>query len=126
MVMRARGDAPEAQGALSELCDAYWTPVFHFLQREGRNDDDSRELAQDFFARLLSRGGIDNVDPTRGRFRSYLLGALKHYLADQKRAAGRQKRGGGAAVQSIEAGGSETSPGMQLPDPAAVAGTLFP
>jgi RNA polymerase sigma-70 factor (ECF subfamily) len=117
MVARAQGDAPEARDALGELCEAYWTPVFRFLRREGRNEDDSRELAQEFFARLLSTGGgVDQADPTKGRFRSYLLGALKHFLAERKRNAGRQKRGGDAVVESIESGGTSTSPGMQIAD----------
>ena len=83
--MQARGDAPEARVALGELCEAYWTPVFRFLRREGRGEDESRELAQEFFARLLAGTGIDGVDPAKGRFRSYLLGALKHFLAEQRR-----------------------------------------
>jgi len=120
LVMRARGDAPEAQTALGELCEAYWTPVFRFLRREERSEEQSQELAQEFFTRLLSSGGgIDQVDPEKGRFRSYLLGALKHFLADRKRGEGREKRGGGALVESIESGGTETCPGMQIPDPAA-------
>lgn len=119
MVNRARGDAPEARAALGELCEAYWTPVFRFLRREGRNEDESRELTQEFFSRLLAGGSLENADPGKGRFRSYLLGALKHFLADRNRSEGRQKRGGGAVVESIEAGGTETSPGLQLPDPAA-------
>ncbi len=125
--MRARADGPEASAALGELCEAYWTPVFRFLRREGRNEDQARELTQEFFSRLLSRGGIDKVDPTRGRFRSYLLGALKHFLSDVSRSEGRQKRGGGAVVESIDSGGdTDTSPGMQIPDPAAsISDTYF-
>lgn len=118
MVMQAKGDAPEARAALGALCEAYWTPVFRFLRREGRSEDASRELAQEFFARLLARGGIGNVDPAKGRFRSYLLGALKHFLAERKRNDAREKRGGGAVIESIESGGSETSPGMQVADPS--------
>jgi RNA polymerase sigma-70 factor (ECF subfamily) len=118
LVMRARGDAPEARAALGDLCEAYWMPVFRFLRREGRSEDHSRELAQEFFSRLLA-GGIDRVDPEKGRFRSYLLGALKHFLADQRRAEGRQKRGGGAVIDSIESGGTDTSPGMQIADASA-------
>jgi len=126
MVMRAQGDAPEAKAALGELCENYWGPVFRFLRREGRSEDDSRELAQEFFERLLSGGGIDRADPEKGRFRSYLLGALKHFLAERKRNASRQKRGGDAVVQSIESGGTDTSPGMPIPDPAgAVPDTFF-
>ena len=119
LVMRARGDAPEARAALGDLCDAYWMPVYRFLRREGRDDDHGRELAQAFFSQVLEKGGIEKADPCKGRFRSYLLGALKHFLAKQRRAEGAQKRGGEAIVQSIESGGSETSPGLQLADPGA-------
>ena len=128
LVMRARGDAPEARTALGELCEAYWTPVYRFLRREGRNEDQARELTQEFFSRLLlSRGGVDTADPIRGRFRSYLLGALKHFLSDHRRSEGRQKRGGDAVVESIDSsGGTGTSPGMQISDPAAeVSDTYF-
>ena len=118
MVMRARGEAPEAKAALGELCENYWTPVFRFLRREGRGEDESRELAQAFFAHLLSRNSFDRVDPEKGRFRSYLLGALKHFLAEQARKAGRQKRGGDAVVESLDSGGTETSPGIPVPDPS--------
>ncbi len=119
MVMGARGDSPEARAALSDLCAAYWQPVYHFLRREGRNEDDSRELAQAFFARLLERGGVDQADPAKGRFRSYLLGALKHFLIEQRRNEGRQKRGGGVTIESIESAGTDTSPGLQIAAPAA-------
>ncbi len=118
-MLRARGDSPEARAALSDLCAAYWKPVFHFLRREGRLEDDSRELAQAFFLRLLERGGLDQVDPAKGHFRSYLLGALKHFLAEQRRNQGRQKRGGGAIIESIDAAGSDTSPGIQIADASA-------
>ncbi len=125
--MRARdGDSPETRAALSELCDAYWQPVYHFLRREGRHEDVSRELTQAFFARLLERGGVGQVDPAKGRFRSYLLGALKHFLVEQRRNEGRLKRGGGVLVESLESAGTDTSPGLQIHDPsAAVPDTYF-
>ena len=116
VVVRAGGNAPESRAALGDLCEAYWSPVFRFLQREGRSEDDSRELAQEFFTRLLSRGSIGQVDPEKGRFRSYLLGALKHFLAERKRNESRQKRGGNAVVLSIETGGTDTSPGIPIQD----------
>jgi RNA polymerase sigma factor (sigma-70 family) len=119
LVMQARGDSHESRTALSELCAAYWNPVFHFLRREGRNDDDSRELAQEFFARLLARGGIGEADRTKGRFRSYLLGALKHFLAERRRNEGREKRGGDVVHESLDAPTAEGSPGLQIPDPSA-------
>ncbi|MFT5109013.1 MAG: DNA-directed RNA polymerase specialized sigma24 family protein [Verrucomicrobiales bacterium] len=126
MVMRARGDAPEARAAMAELCEAYWTPVFRFLRREGRDEDLSKELTQEFVARMLSRGGIEKVDPAKGRFRSYLLGALKHFLAERRRNEGRLKRGGEIELVSMDSGGTDTSPGVSIPDPdAAVPDTYF-
>ncbi|MFK7911972.1 MAG: RNA polymerase sigma factor, partial [Akkermansiaceae bacterium] len=119
MVMRARGQAPEARAALGELCEAYWTPVYRFLKREGRSEDESRELTQEFVSQLLSTSTLENADPRKGRFRSYLLGALKHFLSNNRRAEGRQKRGGDAVIESIDSGGSITSPGIQLPDHGA-------
>lgn len=119
MVMRAKGAAPEARAALADLCEAYWSPVYRFLCREGRGDDQSRELTQEFFSRLLAGGALEKVNPGKGRFRSYLLGALKHFLSDQRRAGGRQKRGGDAVIESID--GTETSPGTPLPDPGSEA-----
>ena len=103
LVARARGDTPEARAALSELCGAYYPAVLSFLRKEGRGQDDARELAQDFFARILGGRGFAGADETRGRFRSYLLGALKHFLADARQKALRQKRGGGIAPESLNA-----------------------
>ena len=125
LVSRARGGSPEARAALGDLCEAYWNPVFHFLRREGRGEDESRELTQDFFAKLLAGAGIDGADPAKGRFRSYLLGSLKHFLAKHRRDANREKRGGGAVVESIDSDGSETSPGLQVADPGATAGDAW-
>src|SRR4030095_14930648 len=85
LILRARGETPEARAALSELCEAYYAPVLRFLCREGRKEDEARELAQDFFARVLAGSGFDEADPERGRFRSYVLGALKHFLADRRK-----------------------------------------
>jgi RNA polymerase sigma-70 factor (ECF subfamily) len=118
LVLRSRGDAPESRAALGELCAAYWEPVFRFLRREGRTEDESRELAQEFTVRLLASGGLDGADPAKGRFRSYLLGALKHFLAERRRNDGREKRGGGAIVESLDAEPTETSPGLQIADTA--------
>ena len=117
LVMQARGDSLESRSALSELCAAYWNPVFQFLVREGRTDDDGRELAQEFFARLLARGSIGEVDRAKGRFRSYLLGALKHFLAERRRNERREKRGGDVVIESMDAPSTETTSGLQVADP---------
>ena len=96
LVLAASGSRNDtARTALSDLCGAYYQPVFRFLRSEGRPDDEARELTHAFFNRILSGGGFDGADPLKGRFRSFLLGALKHFLADHRARAGRIKRGGG-------------------------------
>jgi RNA polymerase sigma factor (sigma-70 family) len=117
-VLASRGPSPEAQAALSDLCAAYYAPVVAFLHRSGRDEDAARELAHAFFARVLERQSLGGADPARGRFRSYLLGALKHFLADQRDRALTAKRGGGAAHEPLAAG-TDTSPGFDAPDPKA-------
>lgn len=94
LVLRARGEGELAKAALSDLCAAYYAPVLAFLRRDGRDEDTAREMAHAFFESLLA-GGIGAPDPCRGRFRSYLLGALKHFLSKQREAARVGKRGGG-------------------------------
>ena len=117
-MLEARGDSPDAKAALSELCAAYYAPVLAFIRRNAPDEDAARDLTQEFFSRLLARQGIDHVDPQRGRFRSFLLGAVKHFLADMRDHAHRLKRGAGQPIETIDPG-SDTSPGMQLPDPNA-------
>jgi RNA polymerase sigma factor (sigma-70 family) len=125
LVVRARGDSPAARAALAELCEAYYLPVFRFLRREGREEDIARELTQEFFARILKRGDIGAADPGRGRFRSYLLGAVKHFLADQRDYDRRQKRGGGQTPERLDTNGDDPSPGLQVADPAGPASDAF-
>ncbi len=126
-VLRARGESAQAQAALGELCAAYWQPVFSFIRHEGRDEETARDLTQEFFAQLLARRGLDTVQPGCGRFRSFLLGAVKHFLADQRDRAQAAKRGGGLKVVSIEAGtGTSTTAELQIPDPAGpVPDTVF-
>jgi RNA polymerase sigma factor (sigma-70 family) len=117
LVRRANGGTEEARAALSELCDAYYRPVYRFLCREGRDEESARDLAQEFFMRLLQRGDVGGADRERGRFRSYLLGAVKHFLADQRKHARRVKRGAGAVHASLDAGETEDAPAMEVTDP---------
>lgn len=114
-VLDARGDSAEAKQALSDLCAAYYAPVFAFIRRSAPDEDSARDLTQEFFARLLARGGIDNVNPQRGRFRSFLLGAVKHFLADMRDHDLRLKRGAGQANQSLDADAG-TASGLEAPD----------
>jgi len=127
LVLRARGDSDAARKALGELCEAYWSPVFRFLRSEGRDEEIARELTQDFFARILAGTGLGGADPRRGRFRSYLLGALKHYLGDARDHALRQKRGAGREHIPIDSPAPDrTSATLEIPDPAGPpADTVF-
>jgi RNA polymerase sigma factor (sigma-70 family) len=121
LVSRSRGDDAQARAALSELCAAYYAPVVAFLRRDGRDEETARELAHDFFARLLAGGAIDGADPLRGRFRSYLLMALKHFAADQRARAHAAKRGGGIAHAVLESDSTHTGAGLQIADTQAEA-----
>ncbi|MBE2286144.1 MAG: sigma-70 family RNA polymerase sigma factor [Prosthecobacter sp.] len=103
LVSRSRGSDTQAAAALNELCEAYYAPVVAFLRRSGREDDAARELAHDFFAKLLAGGAMDGARPERGKFRSYLLGALKHFAADQRDKKRAEKRGGGVEHAEIDA-----------------------
>lgn len=117
-VLAAKGESSEAQAALSDLCAAYYAPVFAFIRRDARDEDAARDLTQEFFARLLARHGFATVEPDRGSFRSFLLGAVKHFLADMRDHARAAKRGGGQTPLPL-APGTDTSPGLDPPDPSA-------
>lgn len=93
-VLAARGQSPEARVALGDLCADYYAPVEAFVRRYRHGRDDARDLTQEFFAVLLEGRSLGGVEPTRGRFRSYLLGAVKHFLADRAARAAAAKRGG--------------------------------
>ena len=116
-VRRAKADSPEGRRALAELCNAYYEPVVAFLRCELRDADAARELAHDFFARLLAGGALARVEQERGRFRSFLLGAVKHFLSHHREALRRLKRGGG--VENISLNETEA---RAVPD----AGVLSP
>jgi RNA polymerase sigma-70 factor (ECF subfamily) len=132
-VLEARGDSPEAQAALGDLCASYYQPVLAYIQRGGRGEDEARDLTQEFFARLLARRGLDTVERGRGRFRSFLLGAVKHFLADQHDRAHAAKRGGGQTPLSLDAREGDTTHGgsgmnsalPQIADPGAAVPDAF-
>jgi RNA polymerase sigma-70 factor (ECF subfamily) len=104
-VVLAAGDstAPESELALEELCRAYWYPLYAHIRGRGFSPDDAKDLTQDFIASLLRRESLSGVAPERGRFRSYLLAALKYFLADEHASHTAAKRGGGIAPISLEA-----------------------
>lgn len=91
----AERDAGRAREALEHLCDAYWRPLYAFARYSGCSAEDARDLTQAFLTRVIESGGLGGADPDRGRFRSYLLGAMKHFLANERDRERAQKRGGG-------------------------------
>jgi RNA polymerase sigma-70 factor (ECF subfamily) len=109
-----RGKSTEARQALDELCRVYWKPLYAFVQRQGYDADQAQDLTQTFFADLIARHDLARVDPARGRFRSFLLAALKHFLANEWDKAHAQKRGGGTISVPIDTS-AETGGGV---DPA--------
>ena len=102
LVQHARGESPEARQALGELCAGYYEPVVTFLRSRSGNDDSARELAHAFFARVLAAGSLGGADPARGHFRSYLLGAVKHFLSDESDRASAEKRGGDVERTTVD------------------------
>jgi RNA polymerase sigma-70 factor (ECF subfamily) len=113
-VLNARGtDTPLARDSLEKLCRTYWYPLYAFVRRQGRSPHDAQDLTQDFFARLLEKNYLEDVDRARGRFRSFLLAALKHFLAndwDRRRA---QKRGGAQTHIPIDTQSAESRYGLE-------------
>src|SRR5882762_6813855 len=103
-VVAARGHSPEAQQALSDLCALNYAPVIRFLRASGHDADEARELTHEFFAHVLEHRSLEGVDPARGRFRSYLLGALKHFTANRRAHDSRLKRGAGLEPMPLEDG----------------------
>src|SRR3989440_5958581 len=92
----------QALSALSELCRIYWRPIFLFLRRQGSNPDDAQDLTQGFFAHLIESRAYARADRDKGRFRSFMLGALKHFLAHARSHDRAQKRGGGMIVGPLD------------------------
>jgi RNA polymerase sigma factor (sigma-70 family) len=91
-----------ALGALSELCQIYWRPIYLFLRRQGYAFYEAEDLTQGFFAHLIQNRGYARANPEMGRFRAFLLGALKYFIADIRKRERAQKRGGGAALLPLD------------------------
>jgi RNA polymerase sigma-70 factor (ECF subfamily) len=117
LVLRANEGKPgDRQRALADLCQAYWPPVYAFIRSRGYRPHDAEDLTQGFFAQFLRRDDFEKTDPSKGRLRSYLLGAAKHFLTDEYRRESRQKRGGDVQVLSMNA--TEAEARCHIPEPA--------
>jgi RNA polymerase sigma-70 factor (ECF subfamily) len=97
-----QSDSPKASQAMAQLCQTYWYPLYVYVRRKGYQVPDAQDLTQEFFARLLARNYVTGADRDRGKFRSYLLGTLEHFLAKEWRRAHAEKRGGGRPDFSLD------------------------
>jgi RNA polymerase sigma factor (sigma-70 family) len=108
MVLLAGGEPGDQAGdALAQLCQRYWYPLYAYLRRRGQSAHDAEDLTQGFFLHLLSRRGLAKVQRQRGKFRSFLLSSLQNYVSDEWDRSRAQKRGGGAALVSLDAQDAE-------------------
>jgi RNA polymerase sigma-70 factor (ECF subfamily) len=125
-VLAAKGDSTRAASALGDLCAAYYAPVHAYIAGTSHDLGDPQDLTQQFFARLLGGegGGLGGADRNKGRFRAYLLGAVKHFLADTRDRLNADRRG--AQYEHVPLGtGSDTSPVVECPASETVAADVI-
>jgi len=102
VVAAGRTDSSQASEAMAQLCRTYWYPLYAYMRRKGYDSHEAQDLTQEFFARLLARNYLNIADRNRGKFRSFLLGSLEHFLAREWTKAHAQKRGGGNVIFSLD------------------------
>ena len=102
LIARAGTDDGDARSALDALCEAYWYPLYAFARRTGCDEPQAQDLVQGFFAELIEKGAVQQADPERGRFRTFLLAAFRHHASKARAHAAAQKRGGGRAILSLD------------------------
>jgi RNA polymerase sigma-70 factor (ECF subfamily) len=102
--------------ALETLCRTYWFPLYAYLRRHGCNSHQAQDYTQAFFTALLAKGGLDLADPRRGKFRSFLLASLKHFLSNERARARAKKRGGGRKALSLDFENAESQYALEPRD----------
>ena len=117
VVLAAQGESTAAHEALEKLCRTYWRPIYAFLRRQGVGPQEAEDITQGFFAQLLERKSFDAVRKEKGRLRSFLLGALKYFLADEQRRAMAIKRGKGQRLIPLEGLRADERIEMEPADP---------
>jgi DNA-directed RNA polymerase specialized sigma24 family protein len=113
VVEAGKSQSAQSSVALEKLCGAYWYPLYAFVRRQGYASSDAEDLTQGFFGWLLESKHLRVADPQLGRFRSFLLCRLKHFLSDECKKARAQKRGGGRLVISLDAAQAEEWYGLE-------------
>ena len=109
VVQTAKSADPQGREALSTLCQDYWHPIYAFIRRQGCGAEDARDLTQGYFLQLLEKGVLREVEPTYGRFRSFLLASVRHFLSDARDRERAVKRGGGRSTIPLDEAFAEES-----------------
>src|SRR5215471_11663607 len=107
VVLLAGGDAEESAQALETLCRTYWYPLYAFVRRRGHGEEEAKDLTQSFFEKLLEKNYVADADQARGKFRTFLLNSLNHFLANEWDKSQRLKRGSGAQTIYLDADAEE-------------------
>jgi RNA polymerase sigma factor (sigma-70 family) len=107
LVFSAAADDADAESALNALCERYWYPVYAFIRRQGHDATEAEDLTQAFYAKLIEKEYLSQVDRNRGKFRTFLLASVKHFLYNEHDRAVAKKRGGGAAHVPIDLTGAD-------------------
>ncbi len=109
-------ESPQAGEALERLCRTYWYPLYAYVRRKGYGPNDAQDLTQEFFARLLRGNFLNTVEQRKGRFRSFLVASLEHFLVKEWVRINRQKRGGGQTILSLDAERAENRYALEPAD----------
>jgi RNA polymerase sigma-70 factor (ECF subfamily) len=107
LVFTAAADDENSRPALEELCARYWFPVYVFIRRQGYDAAEAEDLTQGFYTKLIEKAYLAQVDRNRGKFRTFLLASVKHFLSNERDRVRAQKRGGGAAHKTLDLTGAE-------------------
>ena len=114
-VLAARdGSDTQARAALESLCQTYWQPLYAYIRAQGHGPEEARDLTQGFFAEFLDKDFLSSVDPDKGRFRSFLLASLRHFLSHERDRERALKRGGGAVTLSLDLATGEENYRLQI------------
>ncbi len=116
VVLAASREDTQGRQALARLCQTYWRPLYFFVRRRGYDPAAAEDLTQEFFARLIEKRSLSRADPGKGKFRAYLVTAMRHFLASEWERARAQKRGGGARLISLDIASTEIRLGLEPAD----------
>jgi RNA polymerase sigma-70 factor (ECF subfamily) len=120
VVLKAgQSDTPRGRDALAKLCQTYWFPLYAHVRRRGHSPEDAKDLTQGFFVRLIEHQTLANADPNQGRFRSFMRGAMNHFLADERAKEQTLKRGGGHVPFSLDLAAAEERFDLEPADDAS-------